>query len=146
MFGKDHLDVPQSYWENVLWTVEKKEPCIPATEAHPHREAWWKEHRGLMLLCCLMLLCWSGHFRIIVSRDFTGECEDRSSTDLWEWGCKSVISYRKCLVELLLLKEDRILNLRVYFVQPVLSAITQCCQWNFVKYNCLCVLAGLLSI
>lgn len=55
MFGKDHLDVPQSYWENVLWTVEKKEPCIPATEAHPHREAWWKEQRGLMLLCCFRI-------------------------------------------------------------------------------------------
>ncbi|XP_072098498.1 centrosomal protein of 131 kDa [Mobula birostris] len=65
---KDHLDVLQCFWDNVLWTDETKVEllgrneycclegegnCTPTPKSHHNCEAWWKEHHGLWLLCCL---------------------------------------------------------------------------------------------
>jgi hypothetical protein len=67
-FAKVHLDVPQRYWQNILWTnettvqlfgrntphdVEKKRHSTPTSKPHPNCKVWWREHHGLELLCCL---------------------------------------------------------------------------------------------
>uniref|UniRef100_A0AAQ6IF44 Transposase Tc1-like domain-containing protein n=1 Tax=Anabas testudineus TaxID=64144 RepID=A0AAQ6IF44_ANATE len=68
-FAKEHLDVPQHYWQNIMWTDEtkiklfgkntqhyvwrKKRHSTPTSKPHPHCKTWQREHHGLGLLCCL---------------------------------------------------------------------------------------------
>uniref|UniRef100_A0A8C5WFT6 Transposase n=1 Tax=Leptobrachium leishanense TaxID=445787 RepID=A0A8C5WFT6_9ANUR len=65
-FAEDHLDVPQHYWQNILWTDETKIELFgkntqhyvwrkkgTAHQHHPHCKTWRREHHGLGLLCCL---------------------------------------------------------------------------------------------
>ena len=93
-FAKAHLDVPQRYWKNILWTdettvelfgrnttlcVEKKRPSTPPANPHPNCKVWWRAHHGLGLLCYLRAwtvcyLRWKNEFPRL-SRHFSGECK-----------------------------------------------------------------------
>ena len=69
-FAKEHLDVPQRYWLNILWTDEttvelfgrntqhyvrrKKRHSTPTSKPHPNCKVWWREHHGLEMLCCFL--------------------------------------------------------------------------------------------
>jgi hypothetical protein len=63
-FAKEHLDVPQRYWQNILWTDEskvvlfgrntqhyvwRKKDSTPTSKPHPNCKLWWREHHGLGL-------------------------------------------------------------------------------------------------
>ena len=64
-FAKVHLDVPQRYWQNILWTDEttvelfgrNTQHCVekntPTSKSYPNCKVWWSEHHGMGLLCCL---------------------------------------------------------------------------------------------
>ena len=67
-FAKEHLDVPQCFWQNILWTDEttvelfgrntqhsvgKKRHSTPTSKPHPNCKVWWREQHGLGLLYCL---------------------------------------------------------------------------------------------
>ena len=50
--AQDHLDVPQCVGEGVLYgTVQHT--STPTPKPQPASEAWWREHHGLELRCCL---------------------------------------------------------------------------------------------
>ena len=92
-FAKVHLDVPQRYWQNILWTDETRDElfgrntqhCVKikrhstwTSKPHPNCKVWWREHHGLGLLCCLRAgtACyhrWKNVFPSL-SRHFAGEC------------------------------------------------------------------------
>uniref|UniRef100_A0A8C5Q5G5 Transposase n=1 Tax=Leptobrachium leishanense TaxID=445787 RepID=A0A8C5Q5G5_9ANUR len=64
-FAKEHLDVAQHYWQNILWTDEtkiewfgkntqhyvwrKKRHSTPTSKSHPHCKTWRRDHHGLGL-------------------------------------------------------------------------------------------------
>uniref|UniRef100_A0A8K9UF72 Transposase Tc1-like domain-containing protein n=1 Tax=Oncorhynchus mykiss TaxID=8022 RepID=A0A8K9UF72_ONCMY len=66
MFAKEHLDVPQRYFQSILWTDETSVELFGRNTqhyvwrkkgtAHQHQNliptVWWREHHGLGLLCC----------------------------------------------------------------------------------------------
>lgn len=56
----EHLDAPQCYWNNILWTDETKDELenttickwrhsTPTTKPHLNFEVWWGEHQVLRL-------------------------------------------------------------------------------------------------
>uniref|UniRef100_A0A8K9UYT4 Transposase Tc1-like domain-containing protein n=1 Tax=Oncorhynchus mykiss TaxID=8022 RepID=A0A8K9UYT4_ONCMY len=93
-FAKEHLDVPQCYWKNILWTeyfkiklsclegtynpmCGEKRHSTPTSKPHPHCKVWWREHCGLGLLCCRRAWTACNHRRKTefpsLSRHFSGE-------------------------------------------------------------------------
>ena len=69
-FAKEHLEVPQHYWQYILWTDEttvelfgrNTQHCVEEKKAQhtnikistqPNCKVWWRGHHGLGLLCCL---------------------------------------------------------------------------------------------
>ena len=91
-FAKEHLDVPQRCWQNILWTDETKVVLFgrntqqyvwrkkgTAHQPQPNCKVWWRERRGFGLLCCLRAWTACYHRRKnafpSVSRHFAGECK-----------------------------------------------------------------------
>jgi hypothetical protein len=79
--AKEHLDVPQRYWHNILWTDETKVVLFGKNTQH---YVWRKkgtahQHHGLGLLCYLRAWTACYHQRKnefpSLSRHFTGECK-----------------------------------------------------------------------
>ena len=93
-FAKVHLDVPQRYCHNILWTDEttvelfgnntehfvwRKRHSTPTSKPHPNCKVWWSEHHGLGMLCCLRTwtACYHRQKNSFprLSRHFAGECK-----------------------------------------------------------------------